>query len=164
MSDTFESKEERTKSLWPFNWDGIGRRPRDKKSPAVSPRNPALLPAAGKRIEEDIMKQKQRKLRSDFSNFSQKSSKFRRGKESWSWGRLGERQKMGLDGERKRVRQMGILSGGDAVGRSFGSAWSVPVAHTSTYHNPTQLPLPLFSNIWKWGISIIFSYVQSSAA
>lgn len=45
---------------------------------------------------------------------------------------------MGLEGERKRVRQMGILSGGDAVGKSFGSAWSVPVAHTSTYHIPTS--------------------------
>lgn len=29
---------------------------------------------------------------------------------------------MGLEGERKRVRQMGILSGGDAVGKSFGRA------------------------------------------
>lgn len=26
---------------------------------------------------------------------------------------------MGLEGERKRVRQMGILSGGDAVGKSL---------------------------------------------
>ena len=144
MSDTSESKEDRTKSLWPFNWDGIGRRPPDKKSPTVSPRNPALLPAAGKRIEEDIRKQKQRKLRSKFCNFRQKSSKFRRGKERWSRGRIRERKKMGLEGERKRVRQMGILSGGDAVGKSFGSAWSVPVARTSTYHIPTPTP-PIFA-------------------
>lgn len=51
---------------------------------------------------------------------------------------------MELEGERKRVRQMGILSGGDAVGKSFGSAWSVPVARTSTYHIPTPTP-PIFA-------------------
>ena len=55
-----------------------------------------------------------------------------------------KREKMGVEGESKCVRQMGILSGGDAVVRVFGSAWSVPLAQTSTYHIPTPLLFPLY--------------------
>lgn len=57
---------------------------------------------------------------------------------------------MGLDGERKCVRQMGILSGGDAVVRVFGSAWMFPVCshfHLSQSH---LLIFHIFSGISKF--------------